>query len=176
MEAKSAVRASGRFGCLRNHRESIFDEPTTEIISSELLQKADVAYVVETYYLRAYLSAVVDSGLFGLFGESRAIMVDLDDIETFRRLKKVRNGFRYESHLHFLDLDHDIEDVPEITQDEIPEHGRAWWLFQRFCNKARRNTNNPTFPEFEQFCAGRQNFRLVALVILHLDPRWTLIK
>lgn len=177
MEAISAVRASGRFGCLRNHRESIFDEPTTEIVSSEWLQKADVAYVVEGYCLRASLSAAIDSGLFGLFGESRAIMVDLDDIETFRRLKNLGTGLSWNCQWIFPFVDpHDIKKVPEITQNEIPEHGRAWWLFQRFCNKARRNTNNTTFPEFEQFCKGRQNFRLVALVILDLDPRRRLIE
>lgn len=129
-----------------------------------------MAYIVEGYYLRAPLSAVVDSGLFGLFGESRAIMVDLDDTETFRRLKKLRNGFPFGMFSPSVDF-HDIKQVPEITQDEMPEHGRAWWLFQKFCDKVRGNARKLTFSEFEQFRKGRPKFRLVALVIFCPDSR-----
>lgn len=174
-EAISAVTTSGRLGSLSRDRGSIYDVSGTNMFSSEWLQKADVAYVVQGYYLSADLAAVVDSGLFGLFGENRIIMVDLDDTETFPRLKRLRIGFPFERFSLYVDFQ-DIEEAPEINRDQIPEHGRSRWLFETFCNnKARGYAHDTTYPEeFEQFFKDTPNFRLVALVILCLDCRFPL--
>lgn len=172
-EAISAVRTTGRFGSLSSDRGSIYDVSGTNMFSSEWLQTADAVYVVQGYFLWAHLPAVVDRGLFGLFGENRILAVDLDDIETFRTLKNLRIGFRFRECSFFVNFQ-DIKKAPEINRDQMPEHGRTRWLFETFCNKKRGNAHITTYPEgLEQFFQDTHkginiNINLISLIIIYI--------
>lgn len=166
--ALAAIRTSARLGFMRMYQSQIFDE--SNMVSCEWPQEANVAYVAKKYYLQAPLFAVVESGLYGLFGENKIIAVDLDDTATFRALKKVRfyggSGEMRESPIFqrgkgYADIDH----VPEIDREQIPEHGRARWLFEKFCSSVRE------LHELRWFFTENPEARLLALVLLCLDVR-----
>lgn len=178
-EAIAAIIASGRLGCMRSDRSHIDDDFATDMVGSEWLQGADVVHVVGRYHLLARIPVAVRTGLFGLFGENRAILVDLDDSETLRTLKRLRTGDAYgdvrfqgrsspvEAPEHFRD----IKEVPEICREQIPQHDKAWWLFDKFCNKKTPGSGDVTYPGFERYCQGSPRFRLAVLVVLCPDSQ-----
>lgn len=164
-ETLAAIRNSARLGSLRMFPSLLLRDQSNMVVY-KFPHEANVAYVAKKYHLRAPLFAVVKSGLFGLFGENKVIAVDLDDTAKFRALKKIRlHGGHGETHesrdLHEKGYD-DIDLVPEIDRGQMPEHGRARWLFEKFCSG---------MDEFKQFLTGNPEVRLLALVFLYLDVR-----
>lgn len=164
-----AVKKSGRLRCIGPYSSlrSIETRSVSDILGSDWLHGADMGYVTKIYYLRllAPLPAIVESGLFGLFGENRAIAVDLDDADTFRALKKLQSPCHGCRKFHDLawrfegqQID-DFDDLKEVAIEEISKNGKAWWLSGRF----KLN------PAAEQLQEEKPESRLLALVFLVLD-------
>lgn len=160
-----AVKKSGRLGCIGPYPSLSISETqsVSDILGSEWLHGADVGYVTKIYYLLAPLPAIMESGLFGLFGENRAIAVDLDDTDTFRALKKLQSPCHDCMKFHDLAwrfegqrID-DFDDLNEIAIEEISKNGKEWWL------SGRLN------PGANQLHEEKPESRLLALVFLVLD-------
>lgn len=152
-DAVAAIRTSDRLACLDSGRERIHNEYTINMLGSEWLQKADVAYVVEKHDVVAPLSALVGSGLFGLFGENRAILVDLDDRKTFDKLGTCLTYTAIPSGGNSPTMSfYDATQLPHFFRVEEKMSCVSWF-----------------HEKFERCCKNRPKSRLVALAILCPD-------
>ncbi|KAI7774079.1 hypothetical protein LA080_009316 [Diaporthe eres] len=149
----AAIRTSNRLACVDSGLEHIHDESLIHMLGSDWLQKADLAYVVEKHDVVPPLSGLVGSGLFGLSGETRAILVDLDDRKTFDKLGTFLTYTAIPSGGNSPTMSfHDATDFPHHfrTEEEI---SCVSWFDEKF----------------ERCCKNRPKSRLVALAILCPD-------
>lgn len=171
---EAAIQTSGRLGFvgIDPGQGAARDDLTTEDLGPKWLQGANLDFVVEQHHLVAPLSAAVESGLFGPSGENRAIVVDLDDTETFHILTKLRTGLAYVkfplgSGWPFLRI-YGNNQPPGHVHKQMPQHGKAWWVSKMFGEQSQI-AYGAKDPGLERLITDSVNSRLVALVILCPD-------
>lgn len=90
-EWKESLRASNRiaFSALGAYERLGLEHSPISLITPDNEDGSRRYYIARDSNLGASRSDIIENGLFGLFGEKKAILVDLPDTETFKTLYRI---------------------------------------------------------------------------------------